>query len=788
MTKTIISVILLLAGTYAGYTQEKYTFSGTMQDAETKETLLFATVNLGNGHAVNTNEYGFFSITLPKGTYQAQFSFVGYETKNTELILDRDLVQTVLLHRSDQILKEVVVTSKNVGTALKKPEMSVLRMDAATIKKTPVVFGEVDALKVITQLPGVTNSGEGSAGFHVRGGAVDQNLVLLDEATLYNASHLFGFFSVLNNDAIKDIKLYKGGIPARFGGRIASVLDIYQKEGNNESFHVNGGIGLISSRILAEGPIVKDKSTFLIGGRSSYAHLFLKMADQTNSAYFYDVNAKFSHRFSASDKLYLSGYFGRDYFAIGSTFKNTYGNGLVNLRWNHLFSSRLFSNFSLNYSDYYYGLEIPTAAFTWASGITNVNGKYDFKFYANEHLKVNFGLNNINYQFRPGEIRPTSDDSGVNYKKLENKKALEFAAYVDMEHKIASGLQLQYGLRWSYFRRFGNETVNIYQDNQAVSYDPVFDIYYKATPIGTKRYGSNEKIIDFNNLEPRLSMSYSWGNQSVKLGYNRTAQYIHLLSNTLTPTPLDIWTPSDSFVKPQLADQIAVGFYKNFAEEKYSLEVESYYKKVKNRINYIDGADLIGNEAIEQVLLNGEERAYGLELLARKNTGKLSGWLSYTLSKAEQRTPGRTALEPGINNGKWYNANHDRTHNLSVTAQYDLTSKWSLGSNFVFQTGRATTQPKGYYEYLGVSVPSYDERNTARLPNYHRLDLAATYKPKAANPKRFQSEWVFSIYNVYSRMNANSINFRQNADTGANEAVQLSIFGMVPSITYNFKF
>jgi len=770
------------------HAQERYTYSGTVKDKETKETLLFVPLELGHGISINTNEYGYFSITLPKGKYNVQIALSGYSKKEFEINLVANMVQNITLEKPENQLQEVVVKTKSFSATLKKPEMSVVRMDAATIKKTTAVFGEVDVLKAILQLPGVTNSGEGSAGFHVRGGSVDQNLVLLDEATLYNASHLFGFFSVLNNDAIKDIKLFKGGIPAKFGGRIASVLDIYQKEGNLESFHMNGGIGLISSRILAEGPIIKDKSSFLIGGRSSYAHLFLKMADNNNSAYFYDLNAKVSHRFNDNNKVYLSGYFGRNYFAIGDNFKNTYGNALINLRWNHLFSAKLFSNLSVNYSDYYYGLTIPTAAFEWKSGINNINAKYDFRWYATDRFKFNFGINSINYVFKPGEIRPTTSDSGVNYKKLENKSANEAAGYFEVEQKFTPQFQLNYGLRVSYFERYGKQTVNIYQDNQAVKYDPNLEVYYKATPIGTKIYGKEDEIIDFINFEPRAALSFSWNANALKLGYNRMAQYIHLLSNTLTPTPLDIWTPSDTFIKPQLADQLTLGYYKSWQNDRYALEIETYFKKVKNRMNYIDGADLIANEAVEQVLLNGEERAYGLEVLLKKNVGTFTGWLSYTLSKAEQRTPGRTEIETGINNGKWYNANHDRTHNLALTANYELSKKWTIGGNFVFQTGRATTQPNGSYEYLNISVPSYEKRNAARLPNYHRLDLAATYIPKPESKKAFQSEWVFSVYNAYNQMNANTINFSQNTETGVNESLQLSIFGIVPSITYNFKF
>ena len=638
-------------------------------------------------------------------------------------------------------------------------------------------------------LPGVTNAGEGASGFNVRGGGADQNLILLDEATIYNSSHVFGFFSVFNPDAIKDLKLYKGGIPARFGGRSSSVLDIYQKDGNSKDFHVNGGIGLISSRLLAEGPIVKDKGSFLIGGRTSYAHLFLKLSDNDNVAYFYDLNAKLNYKLNANNTLYLSGYFGRDVFSLSDQFENIYGNSTLNLRWNHLFSEKLFSNLSLIYSDYYYGLDLDIIGFKWDSGIKNYNLKYDFKNYVSDDFKLNYGINAIYYDFNPGKIRPSDENSGILTDQLEKKKAFEPALYIDAEHDVSKSISINYGLRYSMFYRLGETNMNLYENNQPVVFNPELQIYEKAKPIGTKYYGKNKTIADYNNFEPRASIAYKFNdNQSVKASYNRMVQYLQLISNTSSPTPLDVWTPSDNYIKPQLTDQVALGYFRNFKNEEYSLEVETFYKKTKNRLDYIDGADLIANRALEQIILTGQLRSYGLEVLLRKNEGKLSGWISYTLSKSEQQTPGRNASETGINNGEWYSSGYDKTHNLAVTGSYKLTEKWSFGGNFALQSGQPVTYPDGQYQYQGITVPSFGLRNGNRLPAYHHLDLSATYVPKPTKKKGWQSEWVFSIYNIYNRSNAASMAFRQNRETGVNEAVRLSIFGIIPGVSYNFKF
>ena len=773
-----------------GFGQEKVTLSGIVSDANNNETLIGVSVYVSELNiGTYTNEYGFYSITLPNGNYTLQISYIGFETFSEKLEINQNVKKNFSLKESKQELKEVVITENAYKTNIKKPEMSVNKLAISTIKQMPVLMGEVDIIKSLLFLPGVTNAGEGQSGFNVRGGGADQNLVLLDEATLYNTSHVFGLFSVFNADAIKDLKLYKGGIPSRFGGRAASVLDVYQKDGNSNKFSMNGGIGLISSRLLAEGPIVKDKGSFLIAGRGSYAHLFLKLTDNKNSAYFYDLNTKLNYKLNENNNLYLSGYFGRDIFNLNESFRNIYGNSTLNMRWNHLFSDKLFSNLSVIYSNYFYGLELDFIGFNWESTIQNYNLKYDFKYYASDKVKFNFGVNVTKFDINPGTIEPLDENSSINFRQLDKKYAFENALYAEVEQNLTDKLSVMYGIRFSSFYRVGASTINYYDNNQPVLYDEELKIYEKATPTSTKYFGSNEKIADYSNFEPRFTISYEIDkDQSVKAGYNRMVQYMQLVSNTASPTPLDVWTPSDNYIKPQIADQIAVGYFKNFKDGDYTLELETYYKKVQNRIDYIDGADLIANEAIEQVLLNGRMRSYGLEMMLRKNEGRLNGWISYTLSRSEQQTPGRTPTEIGINNGDWYRSAYDKTHNLAVTGSYKLNKKWSFGANFTLQSGQPVTYPTGKYVFQGVTVPSYNSRNEDRLPAYHRMDISATLTPKKYENKKFKGEWVFGIYNIYSRYNAASITFRQNAETGANEAVKLSIFGIVPSVSYNFKF
>jgi len=764
--------------------------SGVVSEAETGETLFGVNVLIPEFQmGTVTNEYGFYSITLPKGDVEIIYSSLGFTTEKKQISLEKNLKINVNLKTDTQSLDEVVITADSEKLNIRSSQMSSNTLSANTIKKIPVVLGEVDLLKSITLLPGVTSAGEGASGFNVRGGAADQNLILLDEATLYDSSHLFGFFSVFNPDAIKDLTLYKGAIPARYGGRISSVLDIYQKDGNKKEYHATGGIGLIASRLLLEGPIVKDKASFLLGGRSSYAHLFLPLFDNDNTAFFYDLNTKLSYNLNDNNQLFLSGYFGRDVFRISESFSNSFGNTTLNLRWNHLFSDRLFSNLSAIYSDYYFGLELQMVGFEFVSGITNFNLKYDFTHYLSNTVDLRYGINSIYYHFNPGDVNPTSETSGINPESLTDKYAWENAVYAEADIDISDRIAVQAGLRMSTFNRLGQTELFLYEDDNPIHYNTDLEIYQKAKPIDTISFDRNETIRSFAHLEPRLGVSFMLNDvSSLKAGYNRMTQYIHLISNTTAPTPFDIYAPSGKYIEPQIGDQYAFGYYRNF--KGYSLEVESFYKLVKNRLDYIDGADLIANDAVEQIILGGKARAYGLEMLLKKNTGKLQGWLSYTLSKSEQQTPGRAHFESGINNGDWYATAWDRTHDLSITAQYEFSEKWSFGANFIFQTGRPTTYPEGQYVYDGMVIPIYEPRNSSRLTPYHRMDLSASLTPKRQRQRqrRWQGEWVFSIYNVYNRKNAASISFRENDETFKNEAVRLSIFGIIPSVTYNFKF
>ncbi|WP_034259499.1 TonB-dependent receptor [Aequorivita capsosiphonis] len=783
-----ILIILFFFGSISLFAQEKFTLSGTISEGASGETLFGVNViipSLQTGTV--TNQYGYYSITLPEGDYEVFFSSIGFATQKTQIRLSENVRHNLKMAEDTESLDEVILQANGEKLNIRSSQMSTNTLSASTIKKIPVVLGEVDVIKSITLLPGVTSAGEGASGFNVRGGGADQNLILLDEATLYNSSHLFGFFSVFNPDAIKDLTLYKGGIPARYGGRISSVLDIYQKDGNKREYHASGGIGLVASRLLLEGPIKKDEASFLLGGRSSYAHLFLPLFDNDNVAYFYDLNTKLSYNFDKNNRFFLSGYFGRDVFEISDTFSNSFGNTTLNLRWNHLFSDRLFSNLSLIYSDYYYGLELKFIEFDFDSGIRNFNLKYDFTHYISDNVDLRYGINSIYYKFNPGNVTPTTADSGINPFKLTDKYAWENAVYLDAEIDVSDKISVQAGLRLSTFNRLGQDELFVYENGNPILYNPNLDIYQKAKPSDTISFGRSETIKSFANLEPRFAISYLLNDDSsIKASYNRMAQYVHLISNTTSPTPFDIYAPSGKYIEPQVADQVAFGYFRNF--KNYSLEVESFYKKVKNRLDYVDDADLIANNAVEQILLNGEARAYGLEMLFRKNTGKLQGWIAYTLSKSEQRTPGRTELETGINNGEWYNSPWDKTHDVSVTGQYELSKKWSFGANFIFQTGQPTTFPIGQYKYNGLVVPVYEARNSSRLSAFHRLDLSATWTPKPESKKRWKGEWVFSIYNAYNRKNAASISFRENTDIRQNEAVRLSIFGIIPSVTYNFKF
>ena len=553
--RTLLSILLILGFTIS-YAQETFTVNGVIKDASNNETLYGVNVLVANSNSgVVTNEYGFYSIKLPKGEHTLIISYLGFQEQTTTIELSKNTSLNFSLNETSEYLEEVVITEDIEKLNIRKPEMSVNKLDISTIQKLPVVFGEVDVIKSLLLLPGVSNAGEGSSGFNVRGGAVDQNLILLDEATIYNSSHLFGLFSVFNPDAIKNLKLYKGGIPAKYGGRVSSVLEIFQKDGNSKEFKANGGIGLISSRLLAEGPIVKDRSSFLIAGRGSYAHLFLKFTDNDNAAYFYDLNTKLSFRLDNDNSILFSGYFGRDVFNISESFKNTYGNAVFNLRWNHVLTDNIFTNLSVIYSDYYYGLTLDFVGFNWNSGIKNLNLKYDFNHNVSDNLNLDYGIQNTYYEFNPGEIEPSSTSSGIIDFDLTKKYAFESAIYLSAEQKLTENVSAEYGFRFSNFFRLGQSELNRYQNDQAVNFNENFSIYEKADPIGSTTLSKNKVQEYFWALEPRAAIAYSLNdNESVKLSYNRMNQYLHLITNTSSPTPLDIWTPSGKYIEPQILD------------------------------------------------------------------------------------------------------------------------------------------------------------------------------------------------------------------------------------------
>ena len=778
--------LLLILNFNLIFTQKSFTISGYIQDSDSKELIIGASVIVQELKiGTITNSYGFFSLTLKEGNYNLNFQNLGYENESLNLILDKNISLNIFLKEYVDSLDEVVLSKNIEDVDIKLPILSMNILSGKTIRQTPVVFGESDLLKTIQLLPGVSSAGEGSSGFNVRGGAADQNLILFDEAIIYNSSHLFGLFSVFNSDAIKEVKLYKGGIPSSYGGRVSSVLDVYQKDGNNQKFEANGGIGSISSRFLIEGPIQKNKSSFLFASRGSYAHLFLKLTDIENIAYFYDLNTKSNFVLNDRNKIYVSGYFGRDVFKLQDTFSNTYGNNTLNLRWNNLINEKTFSNTSLIYSNYYYGLQLDFGGFDWESSIKNLNLKFDIKNYFSSKFQFNYGINLIYFDFNPGEISPLNEDSGINYSKLNAKYAIESSLYFDVINKINSNLSIRYGFRFNQFLRLRQQGLQSYINDNPLDYDENLRIYNPANPLINSFDNNSSVFKTYNNIEPRMNISYSSGNQSLKLSYNRLNQYLHLISNTSSPTPLDIWVPSGPYLKPQILDQFAFGFYKT--SKPIKIESEIFYKKIKNRLDYVDGADLVGNDNIETVVISGDARAYGIEFLLKKIQGRHKYWIAYTISKSEQKTPGRNRIETGINFSNWYNTPYDKTHDLSINSEYKINNKLKLVGNFIYQTGQPTNYPNSQYNYMNLNIPNYGERNSSRLPNYHRLDINLTLQPKKSKGK-VESTWVFGIYNLYNRDNAASIIFRRNNETLKNEAVQISIFGIVPSVTYNFKF
>jgi len=756
--------------------QNRYTVNGTIRDKNSGEALIGATVSLLETktpeRGIFSNSYGFYSVTAPAGHYTLLITFSGYQPDSLAIDLTHNLTLPIELATAAGQLAEVVVSAQKRNDNVTRPLMGVQKLTTKEINDIPVLFGEKDVLKTIQLLPGIQFAGDGNSGFYVRGGGADQNLILLDEATVYNPSHLLGFFSTFNSDAIKDVTVYKGGMPAEYGGRLASVVDIKMNDGNDKEYHFGGGIGLISTRLSAEGPIVPDKGSFSISGRRTYADLFLKFSPDSsvndNSLYFYDLNVKANYKFDVRNHIYFSGYFGRDNLAFGNTFGIDYGNATGTARWNHVFSNRLFSNTSLISSKYSYKIRINSENndIGFTSDIRDADLKEDLQYFVDAASKIDFGFSVIHHIIAPGII-DASSGSSYNSLTLQNKYSLENAVYISHQWSPTDKLHFDYGLRASDFLVLG--------PGDFYTYDSA------GNTTDTAHYNSGKIIKTYINMEPRFSVSFQLDEESsVKASYNRNTQVLHLLSNSTSSNPTDLWIPSSNNVRPEIADQESIGYFRNFKDNRYEFSVEAYYKSMQNQIDYKNGAQLIANENVESQLLFGKGRAYGLELFLKKKAGKFTGWLSYTLSRTELKID-------GVNQNNWYPAKQDRTHDISLVGIYQAGRKWTLSATWVYYTGNAVTWPNGKYNINGQTAFYYTERNAYRMPAYHRMDVAATLQGKKR--KRFSGSWTFSVYNLYGRENAYSIVFQTDPnDPTKTQALQYSLFRFVPSITYNFKF
>jgi outer membrane receptor for ferrienterochelin and colicin len=786
--KLVLTILSVLISTVVF--SQKYTISGSLRDASNGEDLIGARILVKEKPGVGalTNVYGFYSLTLEKGSYTLVYQSIGFEPQEIKIELNDNVIKDLELTPKSKVLNTVEVTGEKLDENISSAEMGVDKIKVKDVDAVPVLFGEKDIMKTMQLMPGVKSAGEGNAGFYVRGGGADQNLILLDGAPVYNASHLLGFFSVFNSDALKDVKLYKGAAPAQFGGRLSSVMDIKMKEGNAKKLSVSGGLGLISSRLTIEAPIVKNKGSFIISGRRTYVDVFLPLMKNKNEGlskstlFFYDFNAKANYRITDKDRVFVSGYFGRDVFGFSDQFKFNWGNATATARWNHIFSKKLFSNTSMIFSNYNYKITFgtPGSEIQIGSQIQDYNFKQDFNYYLNNKNTLSFGGNVIHHTFKPGEI-DTGEDIPFILNDISKRYSLESAAYLSNEQKIKNRLTLIYGLRYSNFTQIGPGDIYTYNTEGDV--------------VDTTYYARNEKVASFNGLSPRFAINYLLNEKSsIKGGFSRTYQYLHLLSNSTASTPTDIWIPSSNNVKPEIANQYTLGYFRNFKDNLIEMSTEVYYKSMFNSIDYRDGAEVTLNPTVEGELLYGIGRAYGVEFLVKKRRGKLTGWVSYTLSKTEKQFD-------QINNGNWFAAKQDRRHDVSIVAIYKLNDRLTFSGTWVYYTGNAVTFPTAKYQIEGQVVDFYKERNGYRMPDYHRLDLGITLNNKkykiAIDPesgkeiqvkKRFESSWNFSVYNAYSRQNAYSISFKENPDTGKTEAVQLSLFKIIPSISYNFKF
>lgn len=773
MLRKVFYIIIINLLFYNVNAQNNFILSGHITDAATGEDLPGATVIVGNisNTGTSANSYGFYSLTLPAGKYVIRYQYVGYATKEIEIDLAQNKVLEIELAEKTFELGNVVVTGDRPDRNISSIEMGNVKMAPKEIEKIPVIFGEQDIVKTMQLTPGVKSAGEGNSGFYVRGGGIDQNLILLDEAPVYNASHLLGFFSVFNSEAIRDANLMKGAIPAEYGGRASSVFDIKMKEGNLKEYGVAGSIGLISSNLAVEGPIVKDKGSFIVSARRTYADVFLMFSNEEDlkntKLYFYDLNLKANYKINNNNRIYLSGYFGRDNFGFADEFGFDWGNATGTIRWNHNFSEKLFSNTSFIVSNYSYDISIMgDVNVSIGSQIDDLNLKQDFTYYLNARNTVKFGGNVIHHNVMPGEIKVLGG-SNINPEIISNRNAIEWAAYISNKQSISERLKLYYGLRLALFSNVGPGEFYDFDENGNLSYTTEIEDF--------------EFVKTQGGIEPRVALNYMLSSKSsIKTSYNRIYQFLHLLSNSTTTTPTDLWLPSSNNVKPQIADQVSAGYFRNFKENEYESSLEVYYKDLKNQIDYKNGADLVFNSTVEAELVFGRGWAYGAEFMFKRNFGRLNGWVSYTWSRTMRQFD-------EINNGKAFPARQDRIHDLALVGIYELAPKWSLSASWVFNTGNAVTFPSGKYEIDGLVAGYYTERNGYRMPPYHRLDVGLTWQRKKT--EKFESSWNFSVYNLYARENAYFIQFRQKEDNPAiTEAVQFAIFKAIPSVSYRFKF
>jgi hypothetical protein len=789
-----LQVLLILLFPWVAIAQNKFTMSGYVKDATDGEALIGATIYISSlGTGATTNVYGFYSITLPEGSYEIDFSYIGYATQKKVIQLTQNNRLDIELEAEGKQLQEVVITSEKEEQGVKALEMSTNRLDIKTIIRIPAFLGEADVIKSLQQLPGVTTVGEGASGFNVRGGNVGQNLILLDEATVYNSSHLLGFFSVFNPDAVKDTKLYKGAIPAQFGGRIASLLDVRMKEGNNKDYEVNGGVGTIFSRVAVEGPLFKSDGSFIVAGRRSYADIlarpFVEILGDGGALNFYDLTGKANYNINKRNRIFVSGYTGRDNFFFARNQGFSWGNNTGTIRWNKIFNDRLFANFSGIFSRYDYSLQFgenDRDRFKWTSSIRNLTFKPSFTYFINTQNELSFGVEANYYSFKPANATVTSSGKSEPI-SLPEKFNLESAVYLGNSQKIGDRVAIEYGLRFSYFNGFGPGTVYTFNDTIPGR---------RRSPVSEETVSRGKTTSTHQNFEPRFSMKVELDDRSsLKASYTRMAQYLHLISNTTASNPLDVWTPSSNNIKPQLGDQFALGYFRDFGQERsYEFSVESYYRNTQNQIDYIDGADLLINEFLEGDLLVGKGRAYGLEFYLQKKVGRLNGWVAYTLARTELKVD-------GINRNEWYATRFDQTHNLKVSGFYEINKRWSASANFTFVSGTPNTFPTSRYVIQGVLIPynADESRNNVRLPAYHRLDVSFRLEGKTVKrngkERKNSDYWVFGVYNLYGRRNPFSTYFTQGTNRVAqgapinSEARQLSIIGtLIPSVSYNFKF